>query len=226
MNQAETGLIRVMLLDDHASFREPLAFMLERETGLAVVGQVDSLATAREFLEDGDPAVDVALVDLDLPDGSGVDFVASLRSARPMAAALVLSALSDRVRLAQAIEAGAAGIMHKSSRFGKILEAVRRLHAGAGLLSNQEVFRALRLADGERTRNREALLKFEKLTPRELDVLRALAEGLNDREIADRLYVGVGTVHTHVSSILAKLEAKSRLAALVFAVRHGLVEID
>jgi DNA-binding NarL/FixJ family response regulator len=216
----------VLLLDDHASFREPLAFMLERETGLAVVGQVDSLATAREFLEDGDPAVDVALVDLDLPDGSGVDFVASLRSARPRAAALVLSALSDRVRLAQAIEAGAAGIMHKSSRFGKILEAVRRLHAGAGLLSHQEVFRALRLADGERTKNREALLKFEKLTPRELDVLRALVEGSNDREIADRLYVGVGTVHTHVSSILAKLEAKSRLAALVFAVRHGLVEID
>ena len=142
------------------------------------------------------------------------------------AAALVLSALSDRVRLAQAIEAGAAGIMHKSSRFGKILEAMRRLHAGADLLSNQEVFRALRLADGERTRNRDALLKFEKLTPRELDVLRALAEGSNDREIADLLYVGVGTVHTHASSILAKLEAKSRLAALVFAVRHGVVEID
>lgn len=154
MNQAADGPIRVMLLDDHASFREPLAFMLKRETGLTVVGQVDSLATAREFLKDGDPAVDVALVDLDLPDGSGVDFVASLRSSRPRAAALVFSALSDRVRLAQAIEAGAAGIMHKSSRFGKILEAVRRLHAGAGLLSNQEVFRALRLADGERTRNR------------------------------------------------------------------------
>lgn len=226
MSGGPGGRIRVLLLDDHASFREPLAFMLGREEDLDVVGQVDSLAAAQAFLRDGGPEVDVAVVDLDLPDGSGVEFVSWLREARPETGALVLSALSDRVRLAQAIEAGAAGVLHKSSRLGQIVDAVRRLHAGDGLLSHQEVFQALRLVDGERTRNREAARKLDSLTPRELDVLRALADGSSDKEIAGRLFVGVGTVHTHVSSILSKLEARSRLEALVFAVRHGLVQID
>jgi DNA-binding NarL/FixJ family response regulator len=226
MNDAPAAPIRVVLLDDHASFREPLAFMLGREDDLEVVGQVDSLSAAREFLRGGEPEVDVAVVDLDLPDGSGVEFVAWLRDERPEVGAMVLSALSDRVRLAQAIEAGAAGVIHKSSRLGQIVESVRRLYSGADLLSHQEVFQALRLVDGERARNREANRKLESLTPRELDVLKALADGSNDKEIASRLYVGVGTVHTHVSSILSKLEARSRLEALVFAVRHGLVEID
>ena len=149
-----------------------------------------------------------------------------LRQTRPETVALVLSALSDRVRLARAIEAGAAGVLHKSSRLNQIVDAVRRLHAGDGLLSHQEVFQALRLVDGVRSKNREAARKLDSLTPRELDVLKALADGSSDKEIATRLFVGLGTVHTHVSSILSKLEASSRLEALVFAVRHGLVRID
>ena len=90
--------VRVVLLDDHASFREPLAFMIEREPDLAVVGQADSLAAGKALLGTGTPEVDVALVDIDLPDGSGIEFVDWLGGARPKASALVLSALSDRVR--------------------------------------------------------------------------------------------------------------------------------
>jgi DNA-binding NarL/FixJ family response regulator len=217
--------IRVLLVDDHDSFRQPLAFMLEREPDLAVVAQADSLTEAREVLGNAELAIDVVVVDLELPDGSGVDFIGELYEARPRALALVLSAYSDRALLARAIEAGAAGLVHKSSRLDEIVAAVRRLHAGEQLLSQQEVIEAVRLVSRQRREDREAELTIGKLTPREQEVLQALAEGLSDKEIAERLYVGIGTVRTHITSILTKLGVQSRLQALVFAVRHGIVKI-
>jgi DNA-binding NarL/FixJ family response regulator len=217
--------IRVLLVDDHDSFRQPLAFMLEREPDLAVVAQADSLTEAREVLGNAELAIDVVVVDLELPDGSGVDFIGELYEARPRALALVLSAYSDRALLARAIEAGAAGLVHKSSRLDEIVAAVRRLHAGEQLLSQREVIEAVRLVSRQRREDREAELTIGKLTPREQEVLQALAEGLSDKEIAERLYVGIGTVRTHITSILTKLGVQSRLQALVFAVRHGIVKI-
>ena len=215
-----------MLVDDHATFREPLAFMLEQELDLTVVGQAGSLAEAREVLADA-LGVDVAVVDLDLPDGSGVDFIGYLRSIRPRAMALVLTAFSERERLARAIEAGAAGVAHKSTHPEDVVEAIRRLYAGEQLLSQQEVMEALRLVSREREKDREAQFMIDKLTPREREVLQALTEGFSsDKEIAERLYVGTGTVHAHIASILSKLELQSRLQALVFAVRYGVVEIN
>ena len=215
-----------MLVDDHDTFREPLAFLLDREPDIVVVAQAGSLSEAVEILENGDREVDVAIVDLDLPDGSGTAFVRDLHRSRPRATALVLSALSERAQLALAIEAGAAGVAHKSTSMKDLLEAVRRLYAGEQLLSQQEVIEALRLVVRERESEREARAAIDKLTPREREVLQALAEGSGDREIAEQLHVGTGTVHTHITSILAKLEVSSRLQALVFAVRHGVVTID
>jgi DNA-binding NarL/FixJ family response regulator len=199
--------------------------MLEREPDLTVVAQAGSLAEARRILEGG-PKVDIAVVDLNLPDGSGKDFITELVASNPNAKALVLTAFSERERLAQAIEVGAAGTLHKSSSIDDIVDAVRRLHAGEQLLSQQEVIEAVRLVSRQRREDREAELMIGKLTPRELEVLQTLAEGLSDKEIAEKLYVGIGTVRTHVTSILAKLEVQSRLQALVLAVRHGLVKID
>jgi DNA-binding NarL/FixJ family response regulator len=218
--------IRIAVVDDHDTFREPLAFMLEREPDLTVVARPRSLSEARGVLESAELAVDVAIVDLNLPDGSGADFIKELRGSRPRAKALVLSATADRKHLATAIEAGAAGVMHKSAPMGDLVEAVRRLQAGEQLLSQQEVIEALRFLTRERESNREAQLASEKLTPREREVLQALAEGSSDKEIARRLHVGEGTVHSHVANILSKLEVSSRLQALVFAVRHGVVTIE
>ena len=202
--------------------------MLEREPDLTVVAQAGSLAEAREVLreahEDG-PGVDVAIVDLELPDGFGTEFVAELLADDPDVHVLVLSAFSDKGTLALAVEAGAAGVLHKSSRIDDITDAVRRLRSGEQLLSQREVIEAVRYVSRTRSEAREAQLMVAKLTPRERDVLQALAEGLSDKEIAERLYVGIGTVRSHTTSLLSKLEVRSRLQALVFAVRHGLVEI-
>ena len=218
--------IRIAVVDDHDTFRDPLAFMLEREPDIKVVARPRSLSEAREVLEDAELAVDVAIVDLNLPDGSGTDLIKDLRASRPRTKALVLSAMSEQRHLAEAIEAGAAGVMHKSTPMRDLVGAVRRLAAGELLLSQQEVIEALRFIVRERESNREAQLAIDRLTPREREVLQALAEGWSDKEIAQRLHVGVGTVPTHVASILSKLEVSSRLQALVFAVRHGLVTIE
>ena len=218
--------IRIMILDDHDTFRDPLAFMLEREPDLTVVARPRSLSEARGILESAELAVDVAIVDLNLPDGSGAELIKELRASRPRAKALVLNAMSEQRYLAEAIGAGAAGVMHKSTPMRDLVEAVRRLAAGEQLLSQQEVIEALRFIGREREINREARLAIDRLTSREREVLKALAEGLSDKEIAQRLHVGVGTVHTHMANILSKLEVSSRLQALVFAVRHGVVAIE
>jgi DNA-binding NarL/FixJ family response regulator len=217
---------RIMILDDHDTFREPLAFMLEREPDLTVVARPRALSEARETLADDGFEVDVALVDLNLPDGSGADLIRDLRNSRPRSTALVLSATADRRHLATAIEAGAAGVMHKSAPMADLVEAVRLLSTGEQLLSQEEVIEALRFLTRVRESTREARLASERLTPREREVLQALAEGSSDREIAQRLHVGEGTVHSHVTNILSKLEVSSRLQALVFAVRHGVVTIE
>ena len=215
-----------MVVDDHDTFRDPLAFMLEREPDLTVVARPRSLSEAREDLQSTEHGVDVAIVDLNLPDGSGTDLIKDLRGSHPRAKALVLSAISEQRYLAEAIEAGAAGIMHKSAPMSDLVEAVRRLAVGEQLLTQQEVIEALRFIGRVRESNREAQLAIYKLTPREREVLQALAEGWSDKEIATRLHVGVGTVHSHVTNILSKLDVSSRLQALVFAVRHGVVTIE
>jgi DNA-binding NarL/FixJ family response regulator len=218
--------IRIIVVDDHDTFRDPLAFMLEREPNLTVVARPRSLSEAKEVLESAELAVDVAIVDLNLPDGSGTDLIKDLRGSQPHAKALVLSAMSEQRYLAEAIEAGAAGVMHKSAPMSDLVEAVRRLAVGEQLLSQQEVIEALRFIGRVRESNRKAQVAIDRLTPREREVLQALAEGWSDKEIAQQLHVGAGTVHSHVTNILSKLDVSSRLQALVFAVRHGVVTIE
>jgi DNA-binding NarL/FixJ family response regulator len=106
-----------------------------------------------------------------------------------------------------------------------VIEAARRLAAGVAVFSRDEIAELLRLADRRREQDRETRRAIESLTPREREVLVLLAEGLSDKEIAERLYVGSGTVRSHVVSVFGKLGVHSRLQALVFAVRHGLVDI-
>lgn len=216
-------MIRVLLIDDHTAFREGLSFMFDREPEFEVVGQAGSLAEARTMLEHG---VDVAVIDLDLPDGDGTQLIGELHQANPQAMALVLTASAERGRHARVVEAGAAGVLHKSAYIRDVIDAVRRLEAGEALLTANEVGEMLRLADQQRAQDEEVRKTIGSLTPRELEVMQALAEGLSDMEMADRLYVSVGTVRNHVARILVKLGVHSRLQALVFAARLGIVEID
>ena len=217
--------IRILLVEDHASFREAAAAVFEQEPGFEVVGQAGSIAGARETIVDGEVEADVALVDLTLPDGSGGDLIKEWRAVYPRAQALGLSATLDRAEVARAVEAGAAGVLHKSADMDEVIEAVRRVRAGETLLPLEEVVELLRFAGSQREQEQEAHQAIAQLTPREKEVLQAVAEGLDSKEIAQRLRISATTERNHVASILAKLGVHSRLQALIFAARHGLVEL-
>lgn len=213
---------RILLVEDHASFRQALAFMLERESEFEVVGQVGSVAEARALDRQSLEDVEVAIVDLALPDGDGLDLLDDLSS---RTVTLVLSASLETARFARAVESGASGVLHKSTPIKEIVDAVRTLKAGEALLSPGDVIEMLRFVNRERQEELSVRRAVERLTPREREVLQALAEGLESKEIADKLNVTVETERTHMVNILHKLGVHSRLQALVFAARHGVVQI-
>jgi DNA-binding NarL/FixJ family response regulator len=214
---------RILLVEDHVSFRQTLAVVFDREPEFEVVAQAGSLAEARQVI-DGLEA-DLGVMDLSLPDGEGIELIKDLREANPHFAALVLTASLDRAEHARAVESGAAGILHKSAGVDEILDATRRLGEGETLLSQEELIALLRLAGQSREEEREARASIEQITPREREVLQALAEGLSNKEIAAKLHVSVDTERTHMMNILNKLGVHSRLQALLFAARYGLIEI-
>jgi DNA-binding NarL/FixJ family response regulator len=218
-------LTRILLVEDHVSFRQALAFMFEREPEFRVVGEAGSVAEARELPAESLRDAEVAVVDLGLPDGDGLELIEYFSSGEPQVMTLVLSASLEAGRFARAVEAGAAGVLHKATPITEIVDAVRRLKAGEELLSPAEVLEMLRLVSRERQENQEASQTIERLTSREREILGALAEGLESREIAEKMNITVETERTHMVNILHKLGVHSRLQALLFAVRHGVVRI-
>ncbi|HET7481053.1 MAG TPA: response regulator transcription factor [Rubrobacteraceae bacterium] len=214
-----------MLVEDHASFRQTLALMFDRETEFEVAAQAGSLGEARQVAVEFGDAMDLGVIDLTLPDGEGIELIQEIREVSPHFSALILTASLDQADHARAIEAGAAGVLHKSADVDEIVGAVRTLAEGKTLISPEEIVTLLRLAGSNREQEREARAGIERLTPRELQVLQALAEGLSNKEIAERLHVSVDTERTHMMNILTKLGVHSRLQALLFAVKYDIVEL-
>jgi PAS domain S-box-containing protein len=214
-------IARVLLVEDHTAVREAIAELFAGEPDFEVVGQASTLAEARELLHD----VDVAVIDLGLPDGYGGDLIRDLRATSPRAQALVLSATLDRGDMARAIDSGAAGTLDKTVGVDEIVDTIRRVRAGEALLAADELADLLRLAGRRREQERVNRQAIERLTRREHEVLQALAQGLNSQAIADRLHITLRTERNHVASILNKLGVHSQLQAVLFALRYGIVDV-
>src|SRR3954451_22367843 len=212
---------RVLLVEDHTVVREAIAASFDAQPDFEVAGQAGSLADARWQLG----WIDLAVIDLGLPDGDGADLIAELRKVNPDAHALVLTATLDRANLARAVELGAAAVLDKTARLDAVQEAVRRVCAGETLIPADEVVQLLGCA--RRLRDREHLDRaaIDELTAREREVLQALAEGLDTRIAAERLAISVRTLGNHIASIRQKLGVHSQLQALVFALRYGVVVV-
>jgi RNA polymerase sigma factor (sigma-70 family) len=215
-------MIRVLLVEDHAAFLQTLAFRLDREPDMTVVGQAGRIEDARSMLSD----VDVAVIDLDLPNGNGVDLIRDIRRVNRQAAVLILTASVSRMDAARAVEAGADGVLHKSARVVEIIDAVRKLAAGEQILTQAEIIELLRLSAQRREQDHAVTQALQRLTPREREVLEAVSRGGSDKEIAQELSVSHETVRTHMVNILGKLGVDSRLQALLLAVRHGFIKLD
>jgi len=210
---AEDRQIRVFLLDDHEVVRRGVRELLEAEADISVVGEADRAETAIARIPPTRP--DVALLDVRLPDGDGVDVCREIRSRDLDIACIMLTSFSDDEALFQAILAGASGYLLKQIRGNDIVDAVRRVAAGQSLLDPAVTNRVL-----ERLRNPpEEDERLARLTPQERKILMLIADGLTNRQIATEIHLAEKTVKNYVSNLLAKLGMERRTQAAVFASR-------
>ena len=206
-------MIRVFLLDDHEVVRRGVGDLLQAEGDIEVVGESASAAEATRRI----PALrpDVAVLDVRLPDGSGIDVCRNVRSVDPTIKGLILTSYEDDEALFAAIMAGAAGYLLKQIRGNDLVDTVRRVAAGQSLLDPAVTQRVL-----ERIRNPvEEPKELRSLTEQERRILAHIAEGLTNREIAGQMFLAEKTVKNYVSSLLAKLGLERRTQAAVLATR-------
>ena len=217
--------IRIFLVDDHVALSLGLAFYFSQAADLAVVASAATVAEACKLLADG-LEVDVVLLDLQLPDGSGLDLIPEFSAASRGVSVIVLSgAVTDRA-WAMAVAAGAAGVLDKAAATPAVIaEHVRAVYRGEPLISPAEAVALV--ANAEQLRRDERVVRgaLASLTPREREILQAVADGASDKAIADRFFLSVGTVRNHVAGILRKLEVDSRMQAVILANRFGVVRL-
>ena len=205
--------IRVFLLDDHELVRGGVKDLIEADGDIEVVGEAGTVDEATRRVPAARP--DVAILDVRLPDGSGVEACRDIRSAHPEIRCLMLTSYSDDEALFEAIMAGASGYLLKQVRSHDLVDSVRRVAAGQSLLDP-----ALTATVLERMRNPpQKDEQLERLTDQERKILDLLAEGLTNRQIGERLFLAEKTVKNYVSNLLLKLGMHRRTEAAVYAAR-------
>jgi NarL family two-component system response regulator LiaR len=218
--RSPAATIRVLIVDDHAIVRRGIRALLSEAGGFTVVGEVDNgQAAVQSALETGP---DVILMDLLMPGMDGIEATRQITTVQPNTHVLVLTSFAADNKVFPAIKAGAVGYLLKDSSPDDLVRAIRQVHRGEPAL-HPSIARKL-LQEVARPAEREPAP--EALTPRELTVLRLIAQGLSNQELADRLSVSEATVRAHVSRILGKLHLASRTQAALYAVREGLESED
>jgi DNA-binding NarL/FixJ family response regulator len=206
-------MIRLLLVDDHEIVRRGLRELLESNADLTVTHQAGSLESALA-LELGD--VDVAVLDVRLPDGSGVDLCRSLRETYPNLNCLMLTSFADNEALSASVLAGAQGYVLKNVRGDDLVNSIRRVAQGEMLLTTDQIERARERLRRQITED----LRLESLSVQERRILELLAEGLSNREIGEVMFLAEKTVKNYVSNLLAKLGFQRRTEAALFAQRQ------
>jgi NarL family two-component system response regulator LiaR len=206
--------IRVLLVDDHAMVRRGLAVMLQAFDDLALAGEAATGEEAVRLCAELRP--DVVLMDLQLPDMTGVEATRAIRQNRPEVKVLALTSFKDEAWVQAALQAGAIGYLLKDVSIDELAAAIRAAHAGKPTLAPEAAQALIHAVTQPPPLGGD-------LTEREREVLALLAKGLDNVAIADRLGVSRSTIKTHVSSILSKLGAASRTEAVALALKHGLV---
>jgi DNA-binding NarL/FixJ family response regulator len=208
--------IRVLIADDHSVVRQGLRMFLELDPDLEIVGEAKNGVEALELAREHRP--DVVLMDLLMPEMDGVAATRAIRHEMPDTEVVALTSVLEDRAILDAIRVGAISYLLKDTESDKLCEAIRAAAAGEVRLSPEVAARLMRQV--------RAPESPETLTDREVEVLRALARGLSNREIAERLVIAEATVKTHVSSILAKLNLPSRTRAALYALKIGLVSLE
>ncbi len=215
-------MIRILVVDDHTLFRRGLLALLGRDPAFSVVGEAGDAGEALRRAAELQP--DIVLLDNHMPGVRGIDAVGALRESAPAARVIVLTVSEDEDDLARALNSGAAGYLLKTVESEALGDAIRRALAGEAVVSPEmthKLVNALRSASGAGA-PAGAAHREEPLSPREREILREIAGGASNKEIARRLGIAETTVKVHVQHILRKLNLSSRVQAAVYAVEQGI----
>ena len=220
--QVSDSAIRVLVVDDQELFRRGLTMLLNVESDIEVVGEASSGAEAVGLCHTEAP--DVVLMDVRMPKQNGIEACASIKEAAPGARIIMLTVSDDEGDLYDAVKSGASGYLLKDSSIDEVSQAIRVVADGQSLISPSM---AIKLLDEfkQMSRTDRQQVPSPRLTDRELEVLKLVAQGLNNREIAKRLFISENTVKNHVRNILEKLQLHSRMEAVMYAVREKLLEL-
>lgn len=210
-------MIRVLLVDDHEMVRMGLAAYLSTTDDIEVVGEAENGKEGVRLAKALQP--DVILMDLVMEEMDGIEATKAIIKENPQARIIVLTSFVDDEKVYPVIEAGAMSYLLKTTRAPQIAEAIRAAYKGESVLEAKVTTKMMK-----RMRSEAERLPHHDLTERELEVLRLIAEGKTNQEIADQLVIGIKTVKTHVSNILAKLDVEDRTQAAIYAHRHNLVK--
>jgi DNA-binding NarL/FixJ family response regulator len=208
---ARSGVIRILTVDDHQLLREGIAAVLYGQTDMTVVGAASNAREAIESFRRLQP--DVTLMDLRLPDMSGIEAISAIRTEYPNARIIVLTTYAGDAQAAAALKAGAAGYLLKTLVTKELVETIRAVHAGKRRVPPEIATEiAEHVAD-------------DALTVREIEVLRRVAAGKSNKVIAAELDISEGTVKNHMKSILPKLDASDRTHAVMIALKRGILDV-
>ena len=220
---------RIVLVDDHALFRLGMRHLLEKEADLEVIGEADDARSAIDMAVDQNP--DVVLMDLSLPSPGGIEATQRIKRQMPTTAIIVLAAAEDEDSLFDAIKAGAAAFVLKEVNPADLVAVIRRVASGEYLI-NDKVFsrpavasRVLKEFRELAIYGQEAAPIFAPLSPREVEILDNIAQGMTNKQVAYALTISEQTVKNHMSSILRKLSVNDRTQAVVYAMRQGWIRL-
>jgi DNA-binding NarL/FixJ family response regulator len=218
--------IRTLIVDDHALFRRGLEIVLATESDIEVVGQAGDGTEAIERASEALP--DVVLMDVRMPRSSGIEACRAIKEVAPSAKIIILTMSDEEEDLFEAIRAGASGYLLKDIPLDEVSEAVRAVNGGQSLISPAMAGKLLTEFAALAKRDQEEVpqqVPAPKLTDREMQVLKLVARGMNNRDIAKELFISDNTVKNHVRNILEKLQIHSRMEAVMVAVREKLIEL-
>ena len=210
--------MKILICDDQAIVRDGLSMMLKLESDIEIIGIADDGANAVDLVAKNKP--DIVLMDLKMPIMNGVEATRQIRMKYPDVKVLVLTTYSDDEWVFDAIRVGASGYLLKDTPRDDLVKAIRGTVAGKSFVDPTIAGKVLDKVTS--SNSQPATLITGKLTDREIEILRLIANGLNNADIARKLFLSEGTVRNHVSAILTKLEVTDRTQAAVIAIQHGL----
>lgn len=215
-------MISVAIIEDHQILVDSLGLMLRYEPDMEFLGAASSVSDGQQLIQQSKP--DVLLLDVGLPDGNGLDIIPEVNSTSPDTNIVVLTSLTDEVTLMRVVDSGISGFVSKNSQLSELLETIRKAADGEIVMPTSLLMGLLMRLPRDKAAAYKDEKGWERLTIREQEILELLAKGKSGNEIAEDLHIAPLTVRTHIRNMMSKMGVHSRLEAVAFGLKKGIID--